>query len=169
MKKSICILMASLLLFLCGCSASQNNLDTVTFYYCTERMQYKSERSAFYPEQRKVAYDDPIELLNLYLKGPVDEHLDTPFPAGVTVVDFVQEDSTARIKLSNQVGRLSGIDLSVACATLTMTVADLFGTDTIVISGSDVLLDGKKAITLSVSDIIWSDTTPANTEKSNID
>lgn len=161
MRRCICVLITLSFLLLWGCSApTVNDGISHTFYYCSDTPHESSDNSLIYPESRMISpdQDNTETIVDLYLRGPQDDDLLSPFPYDVSVVDLSQVNQTAYIILSRQFGRLSGIDLTVACSCLSMTLAQLLDVKTVVIAADNLLLDGKQTLTIKVSDISTRDT-----------
>lgn len=160
MKRSICVLIALILLILSGCNTQQKTeYKNASFFYCIDTVEYDTQSSIFAAEERMVNIDpnNIIPVINLYLNGPLDDHFTSAFVPGVSVADLTIEGQTANIILSSTFARLSGIDLTVACSCLTLTLAELLGTERVVISADGLQLDGKESITMHVNDIIFWD------------
>lgn len=65
------------------------------------------------------------ELLRLLLKGPSTESLQAVIPAGVTVRDWNVKDGVLTVDFSSQYGMLSGIDLTLADYSVTMSLSQV--------------------------------------------
>ncbi len=99
--------------------------------------------------------------LDIYLLGPLDRDFRSPYPVGTSLKGFTWEDGAATVLLSDHFGSLSGIDLTLACGCLTLTVMDLTGADTVTITAEDTLLDGKESVTMDRGNLfLTDDTTP---------
>lgn len=160
MKKLTCLFISALLIVsLCACSHSNEKIQKpVKFYYCTNPEAYQSGSDVFLPEIREATgYSDNISLLNLYLSGPVSDDLISPFPAGVTVESFTIKDITAKICLNSQFAKLSGLDLTLACAGLSLTIFELTDVQQVEFCVSNALLDGRETILLSRDDFLFND------------
>lgn len=157
MKKCVSIILIVVLLCLIGCSNTSKSIEKPAgFYYCTSPDSYKTLRKAITSEVRDAAVygDDLQNLLNEYLKGPESDSLVNPFPDNCTVESFQQNDANARIVLSSSFSSLTGLELTLACACLSMTVFELSDYQSITFSVQNALLDGSKEITLYRQDIL---------------
>ena len=158
MKKLICLLLVAVLL--CGCGKNKQNIQTpVNFYYRNAEMTYDAPDAVLSPEVREGAgYNgDLVKLLNLYLAGPLSDEFYSPFPANTTVVSAFLSDTTLTVELSAAFAELQDLDLTMACACLARTTADLTECSRIKIYVSDAKLDGNAYITLDTSDLLLVD------------
>ena len=119
MKRYIALLLA-LILLLPGCHRQKAEDDTVTFYYRRSEVQYGSADSIIAAEERTLSGDLTL-LLSAYFRGPEDDSLILPFPAGTRLLETVQKDSTLTLTLSSEFSQLEGMDLTVACACISST------------------------------------------------
>lgn len=159
MKKLLCILLALCLLPLLGCVQPEDPIENpVFFYYRQKALTYDNENSVITKELRDAGRrtDDISYLLEQYLQGPESETLLATFPRG-SQVSFQVLENTAVIVVNDKFATLTGIDLSLACACLTLTVCELTGTEHTLIQGQDVLLDGNQSIYMSKSSILLLD------------
>ena len=161
MKRILCILLAAVILTsICGCRNREDNIkDPVSFYYCREldKVTYGADDSVVAREIRDSSGMEDAELLALYLRGPQTEGLNRTFPKGVALISFAVEDGTAVIVLSDFFSALTGIDLTLACACLVLTVNALTGTDAITVTTETTLLDGNRSISMTVEDVLLLD------------
>lgn len=99
---------------------------------------------------------DPEGLLRCLLAGPEEEGLYSPFPPGVFLRSWYQEDGVVHIDLSEAYGGLSGMELTLADYSIALTLCQLPGVEGVsitvendpmlfryrqVLSPGDVLLD----------------------------
>ena len=170
MKRLTALLLAILtLLSLWGCEQAQEIVCPVSFHYLRAPLSngeiaHGSADSVIAPEIREGDGRDILYLLDIYLLGPLDRDFRSPFPVGTTLEDFSMEDGTANLLLSDELGKLSGIDLTLACGCLTLTVMDLTGAETVTIRAERTLLDGKESLTMDRSLILIDDTAPEETD-----
>ena len=123
--KYACLILAVLMIFsmLLGCSGPSAG-DVPTFYYLNAEPEYGSEGSVFGSESRDNAGDNPqlAYLLALYFSGPVDNTLRSPFPNGSAVLLKRTDDASLHLTMNGAFAKLSGIDLTKACACIALTV-----------------------------------------------
>ena len=124
MKQRILIFLSMLLLLSLTACGIHDNVD---FYYCRTNFIYNSQNSAISKETRDVTghTEDLPYLLALYLVGPLDENLQSPFPVNTRLINVTQEGSTLILQLSRQADMLNDSDFSLACACLTMTCIEI--------------------------------------------
>ena len=168
MKRYTALLLI-LALFLCltACAREDNTIrEPVSFYYRRAELTYGSSDSVILSESSDAAghTDDLIWLLGEYLKGPQSENLLQTFPSGTTLVSLTVEEGTATIVLSVQFGRLTGMDLTVACACLTKTVLGLTDAETVVIQAVNTDLDGAQQIVMDESSLLMLDESAKSTD-----
>lgn len=164
MKRLFAIILLFLMLpCLCAC-AQEKILFPVTFHYLRAplpngEISHGAPDSVIVPEIREGDghQEDFTFLLDIYLLGPLESTCRSPFPVGTRLEEFTLENGAASIVLSDDFGELTGIDLTLACGCLTMTVMDLTGAETVTILTEDTLLDGKESITMDRSNIILID------------
>ena len=118
------------------------------------------------PEVREGAghQNDYTYLLDIYLLGPLDPQFRSPYPVGTYLADFSMDGKAAAVILTDDLAKLSGIDLSLACCCLTLTVMDMTGAESVTISAEDSLLDGKRSITMDRAALILIDGTIPETQ-----
>lgn len=161
MKRCICIIMVLLIMLTTGCNSQPQQLQKpVNFYYYSDPITYDTAEGAISAEVRESAgvSDDLPALMNMYLQGPVSDDFTTPFPSGITVVNLICSNGTAKITLSEQFAVLSGFDLTAACVCITKTLSELADADTVVINVKNLQLDGKQSVTMRTKDIALWDT-----------
>lgn len=168
MKRLTAILLLILMLpCLCACTREEMVYPVAYHYLRTPEsngeIYHGSADSVIAPEIREGDghQGDNTYFLEIYLLGPLDREFRSPFPVGTALKGFTLEDGVATVLLSDHFGTLSGIDLTLACGCLTLTVMDLTGADTVTIMTKDTLLDGKESITMDRSNLfLTDDTTP---------
>lgn len=140
------------------------------FYYLTEPIAYNEEYGVISAEIRETAQfaldSNLIPLLDYYLAGPSAPDYRSPFPSGTIVEELTQSDDLISVYLSEQFAKLSGVDLTTACACLTRTLMDLTGATSVKISVPGQLLGGKDVITMTAKNLnfLLPDGTEAVTE-----
>lgn len=156
-KTMISVILAVCLL-LTGCATAQSS-TVFDFYYCAAQLDFGPEDTAVRSESRKevlnhLAYNEIIEK---YLEGPVSSDLRNPFPEGTAFVSITVEQQTASIVLSNAFAQLTGIELTVACACLSLTVGEFTSCPKIQISAQNALLDNRPSITIDINALAFTD------------
>ena len=163
MKRILCLfLVCALCLPLLGCKPKSEDIeDPVNFYYrrSVDTITFGKADGVITSEQREAAghRDDPAYLINLYLKGPAGTGMNRTFPKGVELVKFSLEGGCAYITVSDFFSTLTGINLTLACACLTLTVCELTGAKQLTVSTSNTLLDGNRTVTMTPEDLLFLD------------
>lgn len=162
MKPYLCLILSVALLLCCvGCkSENREIIDPVSFYYRVRTDNQERVSSMIDYEIRETTgfSDDMIGLLNVYLQGPESSAFISPFPADVFVVSYETDHANVVITLCSEFSQLSGVNLSIACACITMTVSELTNCEQVSIIAEDALLDGSNMITMHRNDLLLFDT-----------
>lgn len=162
MRRLLC-LMIVIGLTLSGCGIfADDGREPVTFYYLRAEYQYGAADSVIGTETRDVGSrrESLSYLLSLYLMGPADEELQSPFPNGVQILSAEQTDSGVSLQLSETSEILTDAEFSLACACLTLTCANLTDSDQVTVNS------GSRSVTMSPSTLTLSDSvTPSATEE----
>ena len=161
MKKLLCSFMIlALSLSFSACSSPKDKIqEPVFFYYRQLELNYGTTPSVVDKEAREAAghRQDYSYLLSVYLKGPENFSLYNPFPSKTFLRSFVLQDSTAFVQLSSSFASLTGLDLTLACACITLTVCEMTGAQQVNISAEDTLLDGNPQITMTPDSFLMMD------------
>lgn len=163
MKKVLCILLCLSFFFLfAGCVKSQPSElpDEGNFHYVKKELTYHTSDGFIDSEKRDIenySTDDLKYVLNTYLAGPENDELVSPFPNGTVVKDITHKNSIFSITLSDQFSELTGYDLSVACACLTLTVSEFVDAKLVQISAENTKLGGNQRISMNTDRILLID------------
>lgn len=159
-KLWIIILAVFMLLSLIGCTDEGQIDNTLAFYYRNPAFSYDAQCSPLIAEQRdSTAFTSLEETLAAYLAGPVSENLKSPFPADLKLINIVREGDNLQLTLSDEIGNLTGLDLTFACCCIAKTCMELTDAVNIVISAETALLGGEKSITMNESNMNLLDST----------
>lgn len=162
MKKILSILI--LLLLFTGCSGKDTGLR---FSYRQRELAYGSAQGVIGWETREAPgkEEDIQYLLTLYLEGPLDDSLVSPFPKGTALESVTFSDQTIYVTLSEVYAGLDGMEHTVASACLARTCFDLTNVQTVVIKCNSREF-GNKSITLTRDSLVLTDdaTAPVTTE-----
>ena len=128
MKKIICFLLALLFCF-SGCAFGREDSQSVRFYYLRDpdNFIYGSADGVVTWEDRDASghgYDIRY-LLTLYLQGPVEENLESPFPAGCRLQELSRNGEELTLLLNANLSTLKDMDLTLACVCLAKTCFSL--------------------------------------------
>lgn len=154
------LLIASFLLCLCGCTQQQPEpKDGSRFYYPRVSPTFGSADSVITYEVRDpdIPKNDYVNQLTLYFLGPQSEELKNVFPSGVSAVSVNVGQNMVFVVLSDLFAQLSGLELTLACACLTLTLSGLTGVETVQIKAQTLALDGNNVITMNASELLLLD------------
>lgn len=149
-----------LILSLAACTTSEDEIqEPVFFYYRQLELNYGTTPSVVDKEAREAAghRQDYSYLLSVYLKGPENFSLYNPFPTNTALKGFALQDGTAFVHLSSSFASLTGSDLTLACACITLTVCEMTGAQQVTISADEALLDGNPQITMTPDSFLMMD------------
>lgn len=172
MKRMLCgILCLFVLLGLLGCEHSPVEIqDAVVFYYLRSDIStdasFGDEDSVIVPEiQESLSRSKSLTyLIALYLNGPSDTRLRSPFPADVTLLSIQRDQNELIITLSEPLFELSGIGLTQACACLAMTCFQLSNARTVTVQADGQTPGTHLSFTISRDDLILTDLTPLTSD-----
>ncbi len=165
MKRFIAILLLfSTVASLTACKKQEKPVEPVTFYYRRAEVTYDGTADVISSEQREAkGHVQEIDyLLKEYLKGPISEELTHFVPENVKLVKFSTNNDSAQVLLSDGFARLSGMDLTVTCACITLTVIELTNVNNVQISTQNVPLNNQPHITMNKDCLKLLDSTPLN-------
>lgn len=124
--KKIGLLVLALVLMVSplGCGYSRDNVvDPVEFYYQRISYGYYTFDGVITGESRDVTghRNDLDYLLSLYLLGPLDGELKSPFPKNCKLLDVFYDGSTLCVILDETFATLENMERTIACACLAKT------------------------------------------------
>lgn len=161
MKRIFCLILAISLLFLLpGCKDKEEPiLEPVNFYYRNAEISFDSSNGLISAQVTESAgYDRKfLDIINFYLKGPIQDHYNRTFPTGTQALSLEFIGANAQVVVTNDFARLSGIDLSIACACLSMTVMELTSSSSVTIRAESTTLGGNDSITMGIDNILLFD------------
>ena len=168
MKRVISTLLTLIMLLCClGC---QREKDTVTLYFYYPRYEYgyNEQEGMFFREsalaeiREDITYQSARQVLNEYLKGPVDPAMANPFPADLQLISLSIYENKLYLTVTDQLSELTGIPLVMACACLGKTAMQLTKVQQVQIRCESALLDGEKTINLTMDSFIFDETIHQN-------
>ena len=153
------ILLFVLACSLTACKTEETIQKPVTFYYQNQEFSHGSRNSVILGEIRESAgiAEDISALLNVYLKGPVSNHLLRTFPNGTKLLKLQIDGDIAYVVLSDQITLAHGIELTVACGCLTKTVMELTGAKGVNISAQNLPLENSQSIYMDLNSLLLLD------------
>ena len=144
MRRTLCILLCFLLL-LTAAGCRNSSTGTLSFYYCRNDFTYGSESGVIAAEKRDASgHENELSyLLSLYLVGPLDEALYSPFPSQTRLISAEVIDKTAVITLSELPESMTEPEITLAFGCLTLTCQDITGAEQVTITsgGRTVTMD----------------------------
>ncbi len=144
---------------LCGCSHAAAKIhDPVNFYYCANPVSFNTTEGVIAHETRDAkGVQSNDALLAMYLKGPVNDQFSSPFPAGTQIISVETANNKCVVTLNDSFAELTGVDLSIACSCLSMTLMELTGADSVEIKVVDRELFGQKSVTITKDSLLLFD------------
>ncbi len=149
-------------LSLSGCHFGNDLREPVHFYYpqTQEAIAANGASDGFIvPETREGAghTGDLNYLLSLYLAGPTQETLRSPFPQGTKLAGITQTEGSLIIALNGAFSQLSGIDLTLACACICTTCFGLTDASQITVTAPATGLYPEVSLTLTRDSLTLTD------------
>ena len=137
MKKIACILLAASCLLLLACS--DTSAETATYYYCRDEFAYGTQDGVIAPEQRDISghVGDLQYLLSMYLVGPHDESLTSPFPGRTKLLSVRFQEDTVILEITGCSDLLAESQFTLGCACLAMTCLELTDAQYVTIVSAD--------------------------------
>jgi hypothetical protein len=161
MKRVLTVLLAVLLLS--GCS-DQEHPPQITFYYPRGTFGQYSEDSVIASEIRENAGAfATLDILNLYLEGPMDPLLINPFPEDIRVLTVRVMEDTVYVVVTDELSQLSGVALVLACTALGKTASAMAQTGNAEIRCESAKLNGLDSFIITGENILFRDTPPQQT------
>lgn len=160
MKKILCITLSLILLLsLCGCLSQEALQAPVEFFYLRTSFAYGTNDGVITSELRESAghMNDLRYMLLLYLQGPLDTNLSSPFPAGCRIIDIEESGDELTITLNANFTALQDMDLSLACVCLARTCMSLTDVQTVHIAASSADEDAAVSITIEKDSLLLED------------
>jgi hypothetical protein len=145
------------IVFLTGCSIGQGRFQNPVFFYYLRDYSNSENQNSFFSEgalggETREAGDhrnDLNYLMSIYLQGPLDENLRSPFPRGCRPMDIRLDHQTLYLVLSPAITELSEIELTIACTCISRTCMELTDVSTVQIEGRS--LDGSVVVSRTIS------------------
>ena len=124
MKRLLCIFLCAFLLSGCGNAAKKEG--STVFYYCRSDYVYGDIHGVIAPEHREVSQQasDLKSTLALYLVGPLEESLTSPF-IGAKLVSVDAQNDMLQIRLADADKAMTDADFTLAAACLAKTSLEL--------------------------------------------
>lgn len=164
MNVKLCALVLALLLLAgCGASAGVELVNPINFYFCVEtdgaeNADFERPSGALSVQTFDLGRQDISigEILTRYLAFCRDGGYG-PFPVGLEYTDLALEDGVLALTFNDAFSALSGVDLSLAAAALTMTLTQISGVDGVSIHGHSAILSGDWQEVFTADDFLLQD------------
>lgn len=156
------ILIFALLGSFCGCTKSEPEMQSpVTFYYRRSHILYEGIHGVVAPEIQEAnsSKNDVNALLEQYFQGPISADMHTTFPGGTKLLSITIQNELAHVLVTSHFSNLKGMDLTIACACITMTVMELTGVEAVEIKADRVLLNDAESIIMDRETLLLLDDT----------
>lgn len=155
MKRILCLILILLIIIpILGCSSP--SFDPVIFYYCRnpKEYQYFEADGVIASEGRDLnGHSGDLQyLIALYLAGPLDEDLISPFPKKTRLVEAERQPGSVLIELTDLSSTMTDSEFSLAAACLAKTCIPFVGVN------EATIRSGARTITINAENIILSDT-----------
>lgn len=160
-RKGTVLLLCAALMAAVGCAARQDSAGkgggTEYLVYYSALSDQRGE-SAVEGERHTLPQDqDPVpSLMEVLLEGPDSARLTSPFPDGLQLLDWQLEEGRLHLDLSEQYYSLSGVDLTLADACLTLTFCQLEEVESVYVTVEGRELSYRAVQQLSAGDILLS-------------
>ena len=162
MRRFACLVLAALFaVLLLGCHYSESGdiLEPVEFFYPrkTSAFAYGSADGIIDSEIREASghIDDLNYLITMYLYGPQEPTMRSPFPSGCKLVNIRTEADTLYLHLCESFTSLENVELTIACTALARTCMSITDYQYVCI---DATSGGKTvSLTLSADSVLFAD------------
>ena len=124
MKKQV-ISLLFLLLLLASCTSERKASSSEYVLYFPNTSYLETTALGTQPVALPENIPPEEALIHALLAGPTAEFLTSPFPRQVTLRSWSIREGVLHINLSEQYGGLSGIDLTLADCSITLTLCQL--------------------------------------------
>ena len=162
MKRIVCAMLALLALAACAAPAEAPSGGEFELYYAAW-LDGSDGGDAIRASRVRLPDAETLgtaalaeRLVEGLLAAPVGEGLRSPFPSGTSLQKLTVAGGRATVDFSPQYARLSGIDLSIADACLTLTLTQLDGVYAVRITANGRELPYRKTQLLTAADALLS-------------
>lgn len=138
-KRGISVLLCAALLAAGGCAVREpgaGDPDSRSYLIYYSALSDEEGESAVEGERRVLSQGQETipGLMELLLEQPRSPELTTPFPSGLQLLDWQLQEGVLHLDLSDQYYSLSGINLTLADACLTLTLCQLEEVDSVYVT-----------------------------------
>lgn len=162
MKRTVCLLLSLwLLLLLPACNQQEQQAQSaVNFYYLRSETTYGEADSVIAGEKQDadVLTEDLSDTLSVYLQGPSDITLYSPFPANTALSEAVITDGVLSVTLSGvDFSRQSKLQQTICCACLAKTCLGIWDISAVRINTEAGILAGEADIVMDADSLVLLD------------
>ena len=162
MRKYLALGLVICMMWLCGCAPTTADLNEPIRLYYLSNNNLQTDQS-FYAVQSIEGIDfqgDAKQMLAAYFNPENAGNCVFPFPDNLQVITVSPTESGTELTLSSDFATLEGIDLTLACACITMTLCEYLQINSVTISAQGTQLAGKASITIHKDSLLLWDNTP---------
>lgn len=160
MKKQILALtLTGLLLGLSGCAgtAGERTAEDYKVYFSALEDQNAAMAVGYETWEQPEGTQPVTGLLQALFQGPATQNLTSPFPDGVRLLSWeLLDEGCLHLDLSEQYGGLTGVDLTVADACLTLTLCQVEGVESVYVTVEGDEIPYRPTQQLTPSDLLLS-------------
>ena len=157
------LLLALALLTGCAPKAPVEMVNPIRFYVCAPEDEIGLER----PAGALTAQTVDLGRADLTINEILARYLATaqaPFPEGLECTALMLEDGTLSLTFNDAFATLSGVELSLAAAALTLTLTQIEGVEKISIHCQGMILSDDWQETFTSENFLFTDTSPVHPE-----
>lgn len=159
MKKVLTLALTGLLLGLCSCTSGSDGAwedGDYRVYYSALDDQLASMAVGYEIRELPEGTQPVPGLLSALFQDPDTQGLESPFPDGVRLLDWAVEDGCLHLDLSEQYSGLTGIDLTIADACLTLTLCQVEGVESVYVTVEGSEIPYRPIQRLTLNDVLLS-------------
>jgi len=150
--RGLLVFFSALLLAGCVHSASQGNAYDV--YFLSSEADEVPESALMSERRFLMEGEEAVQgLLDCLLAGPVTEELEPAIPAGVTLLSWSLREGLLTVDFSGRYGSLSGVALTLADYSVVLTLSQVEGVETVMITADGDLLSYRDHQGLAAHDV----------------
>lgn len=151
MKRFYCLIgMLAVMLSITGCSVF-HKAEQTDFYYLRTEYQYHSPMGTVRKESREISSDDLEYLLKVYLLGPIEQDLCSPFPAGSVLAQVTREGKSITVDLDLG-SSISDSMFTAGSGCIALTCFGCTDAETVTVTA------GRHSVTIAAGTILLEDT-----------
>ncbi|WP_297212297.1 GerMN domain-containing protein [uncultured Flavonifractor sp.] len=160
MKKISILILTGMLLSLMGCTpetGEPSEPGDYRIYYSALEDRYAAMAVGYEAWTLPEGTRPLPGLLKALLRGPSGQELTSPFPDGVRLLNWeLLEEGCLHLDLSEQYGSLTGVELTVADACLTLTLCQVPGVESVYVTVEGEEIPYRPIQQLTLADVLLS-------------